>query len=166
MEGKKSKPRALLIFGAPCSGKTTFSERFAHKFELAYFNLDELRSQNRLTRKNILLMVDVLARTKKDLILEGGIDTEKERTEVRNILRAAGYEPTLVWIQTDLATIRLRMKMRYRSISMARKAYDAAVANLEAPTDVEKPVILSGKHTFDTQTRHILAGLATTEQKQ
>ena len=136
MEGKKSRPRALLIFGAPCSGKTTFSERFAHKFELAYFNLDELRSQNRLTRKNILLIIDVLARTKKDLILEGGIDTEKERAEVRNILRAAGYEPTLVWIQTDLATIRLRMKMRYRSISMARKAYDAAVANLEAPTDV------------------------------
>jgi gluconate kinase len=165
MEGKKSKPRALLIFGAPCSGKTTFSERFAHKFELAYFNLDELKTQNRLTRKNILLMVDVLARTKKDLILEGGIDTEKERTEVRNILRAAGYEPTLVWIQTDLATIRLRMKMRHRSISMARKAYDAAVANLEAPTDVEKPIILSGKHTFDTQTKHILSGLATIEQK-
>ena len=165
MEGKKSKPRALLVFGAPCSGKTTFGERFSRKFDLTYFNLDELRLQHRLTRKNILLIIELLARTKKDLVFEGGIGTEKERAEIRNILRAAGYEPTLIWIQTDLATIRLRMKMRYRSVSAAREAYDKAVADLEAPTDIEKPLILSGKHAFDTQTRHVLAGLATTEQK-
>ena len=99
------------------------------------------------------------------MVFEGGIGTEKERAEIRNILRAAGYEPTLIWIQTDLATIRLRMKMRYRSVSAAKEAYDKAVADLEAPTDIEKPLILSGKHTFDTQARHVLAGLATTEQK-
>ncbi len=165
MEGKKSKPRALLVFGAPCSGKTLFSEKFSRKFELAYFNLDDLKAQQRLTRKNILLIVELLARTKKDLIFEGGVGTEKERTEIRNILRAASYEPTLIWIQTDLSTIRLRMKMRHRSISVAREKYDEAVATLEAPTDVEKPLILSGKHTFDTQTKHVLAGLASPEQK-
>ena len=57
MEGKKSKPRAILVFGAPCSGKTTFAEKFARKFDLAYFNFDELREQHRLTRKNILLFI-------------------------------------------------------------------------------------------------------------
>jgi len=31
MEGNKTKPRALLVFGAPCSGKTTFAEKFARK---------------------------------------------------------------------------------------------------------------------------------------
>ena len=165
MEGKKSKPRALLVFGAPCSGKTTFSERFSRRFGLSYFDLDELRVQHRLTRKNILLIVELLAQTKKDLMFEGGIGTEKERAEIRNILRAAGYEPTLIWIQTDLSAIKLRLKMRYRSPSMAREAYDKAVVGLEAPTDVEKPLILSGKHTFETQARHVIAGLATTEQK-
>ena len=43
MEGNKSKPRALLIFGAPCSGKTTFAEKFAEKFGLAYYDLSEIK---------------------------------------------------------------------------------------------------------------------------
>lgn len=164
MEGKKNKPRALLIFGAPCSGKTTFSEKFSKRFDLAYFNFDEICERYRLTRKNVLLFIELLTRTGKNLIFEGGLGTEKERAEVRNVLRAAGYEPTLVWIQTDIATIRLRMKREYKSVSAAREAYDKAVSTLEAPSEVEKPVILSGKHTFDTQARHILAGLADAEQ--
>ena len=45
MEGNKSKPRALLIFGAPCSGKTTFAEKFANKFGLAYYDFDKIQSE-------------------------------------------------------------------------------------------------------------------------
>lgn len=164
MEGKKTRSRALLVFGAPCSGKTTFGKNFSKKFGLAYFDLDEIKEQHRLTYKNILLIVELLTRTGKDIIIEGCLDTEKERAEMRNLLRSAGYDPTLIWIQTDVATIRLRMKSKYRSISMARRSYDAAVSKMEAPTDAEKPLILSGKHTFDTQTRHVLAGLADAEQ--
>ena len=56
--------------------------------------------------------------------------------------------------------------MRHRSVSAARDAYDAAVSALEAPTEVEKPLILSGKHTFDTQARNVVAGLADVETRQ
>lgn len=166
MEGKKSKQRALLVFGAPCSGKTTFSEKFAKKFDLAYFNFDEIREDYRLTRKVTLLIIELLARTGKTLIIEGGLGTEKERAEVRNILRSAGYDPALIWVQTDVATIRLRMKARYKSVSKAREIYDSAVEALEAPSEIEHPIILSGKHTFDTQTRHVLAGLADNEPQK
>lgn len=166
MEGKKSKPRALLIFGAPCSGKTTFAEKFSKKYELAYYNFDELREQYRLTRKNILLIIELLGRTGKTIVMEGCIGTEKDRTEMRNALRAAGYDPSLIWIQTDIATIRMRMKARYKSVAKARDIYDATVEGLEAPTDVEAPIILSGKHTFETQTRHVLSALADADNKK
>ncbi|MBQ2695146.1 ATP-binding protein [Candidatus Saccharibacteria bacterium] len=164
MEGKKNKRRVLLVFGAPCSGKTTFAEKFAKKFDLAYYDFDQLKEKNRLTRKNILLIIELLARTGKTLVIEGGLGSEKERSEVRNILREAGYTPSLVWIQTDLATIRLRLKQRYKSVSKAKDAYDDLMAGLEAPADFEKPIILSGKHTFETQARHVLAGLADAEK--
>lgn len=163
MEGKKSKPRAILVFGAPCSGKTTFAEKFAKKFDLAYYNFDEIREKHRLTKKNVVLFVTLLARTGKTFIIEGCLDTEKDRAEMRNALRTAGYEPSLIWVQTDIATIRLRMKTRYKSVSKARTAYETSIEEMEAPTDVEHPIILSGKHTFETQTRHILAGLADNE---
>ncbi|MBR3169349.1 ATP-binding protein [Candidatus Saccharibacteria bacterium] len=160
MEGNKSKPRALLVFGAPCSGKTTFSEKFAEKFDLALYDFDELKVKYRLTRKNILLIIKLIAHTGKTIIIEGGLSTEKEREEMRNLLRTAGYEPSLIWIQTDVTTIRNRLKNRYKSVAKAKEVYDTEVSSLEAPSEFENPIILSGKHTFETQSKHVLAGLA------
>ena len=160
MEGKKSHPRALLVFGAPCSGKTTFCEKFAQKFNLGYFNLSEIRDEYSLSRDFILILIEQLAKTSHSLVFEGEIATEKERKEIIQILRTAGYSTAIVWIQTDVATIRSRLKMRHHSIQKAKAAYDAAVAELEAPSDLERPIILSGKHTFETQSKHVIAGLA------
>ncbi len=162
MEGNKDKikPRALLIFGAPCSGKTTFAEKFANKFKLTYYNLSAVEKDYGLSFEDLLAVFELVLKTKQSLVLEGCIDSEKERTELRNVLRSHGYDPTLIWVQTDMATIRLRLKMRYKNVTKAKKAYDDAVALLEAPTDVEKPIILSGKHTFETQVRHVVKGLA------
>ena len=161
MEGnRKNKPRAILVFGAPCSGKSTFGEKFAKKFGLAFYDFSKLRDEDKFSRENILVVLDLLSRTGQTLVIEGEIDTEKDRMEMRNILRAHDYEPALIWIQTDTATIRQRLKTRFKSVSKAKDAYDKAVAEMEAPTEAERPIILSGKHTFETQTRHVIAGLA------
>ncbi len=153
-----------MVFGAPCSGKTAFSERFAKKYDLAYYDLDELRDKFHFSRRNILLIVTLIARTGKTMIIDGGVGTEKERDEMRNLFLSSGYDPTLIWVQTDVATIRNRMKLKYHSAAKAKEIYDASVESLEAPSEIEKPIILSGKHTFDTQTRHVLAGLADAEK--
>lgn len=160
MEGNKSKSRALLVFGAPCSGKTTFAEKFANKFGLAFFNIDEIAINGAFSRPNVLLVLEQIAKTRATVVLEGGIGTEKKREEVREVFKNAGYEVTLIWIQTDINTLRTRMKKRYKTVAEAKTAFDDAAAKLEAPTDIEKPIILSGKHTFETQTKHVLAGLA------
>ena len=161
MEGnRRNKPRALLVFGAPCSGKTTFAEKFAKKFGLAYYDFNELMEENGFTREQMLVILDEILKTGQTILIEGEIDNEAQRIEIRNILRARGYEAALVWVQTDVATIRNRMKMKYRSVGRAKDAYDAAVAEMEAPIETERPIILSGKHTFETQTKHVIAGLA------
>ena len=161
MEGnRKNQPRALLVFGAPCSGKTTFAEKFAARFGLAFYDLAKIREENEFSRENILSILELIGRTGQTILIEGGLDTEKDRIEVRNVLREHGYEPSLIWVQTDIATIRKRMKIRFHSVSKAKDAYDEAVTLIEAPTETERPIILSGKHTFETQTRHVLAGLA------
>ena len=163
MEGKKknqARARALLVFGAPGSGKTTFAEKFAEKFGLAYYNLEKITKEGGFTREQILLILAEILKTKQNIIIEGGIDTEKERVEIRNALRNGGYEPALLWIQTDMATLRMRLKSRYRSVAKAKETYEKAVAVIEAPAEAERPIILSGKHTFETQTKHALTGLA------
>ncbi len=161
MEGnKKNKPRALLVFGVPCSGKTTFSEKFANKFSLTYYNLEEIQKEHDLSRKMVLVVLELILKTRQTIVIEGGLGTEKERTEIRNILRNSGYDPALIWVQTDFSTIKMRLKSRYKNVAKAKETYEVAVKDLEAPADFEKPIILSGKHTFETQMKHVLAGLA------
>ena len=161
MEGnRKNKPRALLVFGAPCSGKTTFAEKFANKFSLAFYDYQQIADEGGFSRDTMLEIIKLILRTKQTVLIEGGLDSEKDRSEMRNLLRSNGYEPALIWVQTDVSTIRSRLKSRFRSVSKAKKYFDENVANIEAPTDFEKPIILSGKHTFETQTKHAIAGLA------
>ena len=160
MEGNKTQPRAILVFGAPGSGKTTFAEKFSKKFHAAFFDLGELERENKLDRKTILFLLEQLAKTNVTLVIEGILDTERERTEVRNILRRAGYNPSLIWIQTDVNTIRQRLKLKNRSATKAKQEYENRISRMEAPSEVEAPIVLSGKHTFETQLRHVLTQLA------
>lgn len=160
MEGNKTQPRAILVFGAPGSGKTTFAEKFSKKFHAAFFDLGELEKENKLDRKTSLFLLEQLAKTNVTLVIEGILDTERERTEVRNILRRAGYNASLVWIQTDVNTIRQRLKLKNRSATKAKQEYETRISRMEAPSEVEVPIVLSGKHTFETQLRHVLTQLA------
>ena len=160
MEGNKSKPRALLIFGAPCSGKSTFAEKFGHKFNLAVYDFDQLISEHEFTHDEILIILEQILKTNQTILIEGCLDTEKDRIEMRNLLRDHGYEPTLIWIQTNVSTIRSRLKSRFKSVSKAKDFYEKAIATIEAPNENEHAIILSGKHTFETQAKHVVAGLA------
>ena len=134
MEGKKkhssNSPRAILVFGAPCSGKSTFAKQFANQFNATFYDLDALKREHSLSRLN-------------------------------EILRAAGYAPALVWLQTDVATIKSRLKVRLKSVEEAKTVYESRIKTLEAPSELENPIVLSGKHTYPTQLKQVLTQLQT-----
>ena len=165
MEGKKSQvlsqPRAILVFGAPASGKTTFCEKFSQQFRAPYYNLTEVCEENGFSRDTMLTVLQLIARTGQNIILEGGLDTQADREEIKKLLIDEGYNPSLIWIQTDVNTIKSRLKARLKSVARAKEEYDRKISELEAPDEVsEKPIVLSGKHTFETQLSHTLSQLA------
>lgn len=160
MEGKKIKPRAILVFGAPCSGKTTFAENFAKRFSAPFYNLDEIQDQLKLSKTSLLRFLELLVKTGQNLVIEGGLDTEEQRRRIYLLLKQAGYHHSLVWIQTDTQTIKKRLASSLKSIQKAKDLYDQKINTLEAPTDLESPIVLSGKHTFQTQLAHVLTRLA------
>lgn len=159
MEGKKTQPRAILVFGAPCSGKTTFSKKFSKQFNTPYFDLTAIREKHDFNRETLLDVVALLATTHQNIILEGEMDTEADRAELRNLFRKAGYNPTVIWIQTDISTIKSRLKARLHSVAKAKEEYDTKVSALEPPAEHENPIVLSGKHTFETQIKQVLSQL-------
>ena len=114
----------------------------------------------------MMVILQQILKTRQTIIIEGCLNTEKERIEMRNMLRDHGYEPALIWIQTDVATIRNRLKSKFKSVKKAKEFYEKAVEEMEAPGENEGAIILSGKHTFETQSKHVVAGLADLDMKK
>ena len=159
MDGK-SKPYAILVFGAPMSGKTTFAEQFSARFNAPFLNLSELYIEHKLTRKLTIVLIQQLTKCKQTLILEGGLDTEKQRNEIKDVLTKSGYKPVLIWVQTDLNAIKHRMRHKYKKLEDAKNALAEQYKKIEAPSELEQPLVISGKHTFQTQCKNVLAGLS------
>lgn len=165
MKGK-SKPYAILVFGAPKSGKTAFAEQFSARFNMPFINLSELHDEYHISRKVGLILVSQIAKCKHALIVEGCLDTERQRNEMRDLLTKAGYNPRLIWIQTDLNAIKQRMRKKYSSLDDAKKALNDSYSKIEAPADYENPLVISGKHMFQTQCRNVIRGLSEREKAQ
>jgi len=159
-----NKPHAVLVFGVPMSGKSAFAEHFSEQFRAPHLDLTSLERDHNIPRKSILIIIKEIAKCKQTIVLEGGISTEANRTEVRELLRTAGYATALVWIQTDLMTIKKRMKAKFGDRSKA--VFDKETADLEAPADSEHPIVVSGKHTFESQLRTVLANLSKDDLKR
>lgn len=160
MEGKKTKPRAILVFGAPCSGKTTFAKNFAKRFNIPFYNLEEIRQEIGTNLKHTLQILELITKTQQNLIIEGLLDTEQHRQQIYNLLRKAGYSYALVWIQTDTMTIKKRLTHSLGSIPKAKELYEQKIESMEAPSEIETPIVLSGKHTFKTQLVQVLSRLS------
>ncbi len=161
----KSKPYAVLVFGAPMSGKTTFADQFSARFNAPFLNLSELHDQFGISRKVALNLIAQISKCKQTLVIEGGLDTERQRNEIRRMLSQAGYAPILVWIQTDLNEIKHRMRHRYNKLEEAKIALANSYKKIEAPSDDEDPLVISGKHTFQTQCKNVLNGLSERHKK-
>ena len=162
----KSKPYAILVFGAPLCGKTTFARQFSERFNVPFINLLELREQFKISRKLGLVLVQEIAKCKQNIIVEGALDTERQREEMRSILKRAGYIPILVWVQTDQMAIKHRLRTKFKKPSEAKAFLDNAYKNIEAPSEAEMSLVISGKHTFRTQCSNVLAGLSERNSKK
>lgn len=155
-----SKPYAILVFGAPMSGKSSFAQQFSKRFSAPFLNISELHAESRISRKTAMKLAAEIAKSKQTMIVEGGLDTEKQRNEMKRLFLSAGYLPVLIWVQTDLTAIKHRMRQKYSNLADAKAALESSYSKLEAPADSENAIVISGKHTFQTQCKNVLSGIS------
>jgi gluconate kinase len=153
------KPYAILVFGAPMSGKTTFAKHFSDSINAPFFNFSELQSKHHMSRKLALEIIRNVTKGKAPFIIEGLMDTESDRDEIRNLLTEQGYNPALVWVQTDLNAIKQRMLHAYKTLAEAKAALASSYEHIEAPSESEKVLVISGKHTYQTQCKNVINNL-------
>ena len=161
-------PHMIIMVGIPGSGKTHFASHFAKTFNAPYVNQAELQSLANTddTRATTIAarVLDEILKTQRTLVYEGPTHLRTVRQSLVKKAHQAGYEPLLVWVQTETT----EAKHRFLKAEKGREAevHDRIVARFSRPHPTEKAVVISGKHTYASQVKVVLKHLAHARPEQ
>lgn len=164
------RSHAVIMVGIPGSGKSTFAERFADTFQAPLvsqallekkYNLSEAAAQD--------LQLDILKeflKTNKTVLIDGGFGQRSRRLALHKLLSKAGYQPFIVWVQTDTNEAHARATKAYpKGSGLTNDEFETLFKKFQAPTPAEKPIVISGKHTYATQLKVVLKQLSTATER-
>jgi predicted kinase len=155
-----SKPHVLIMVGIPGSGKSFFAEKFADTFHAPQVSLSAITSvvsDETAALKIADMQFQELLKTKQSIIIDGLAHGRAQRMELTKLAHDADYDTLLVWVQTDPATAKARA---LKDKSQSADEYDKQTKRFAAPLASEKPVVISGKHTYATQAKVVLKKLS------
>lgn len=155
-----SRPHAIMMVGLPGSGKSFFASQFATTFNAPYIDALTLTSYAKdvpAAMKIITNFASQIARTNQTFIYEGDTDSRALRTEFAQFARNHGYQPLIVWVQVDEKTAKDRT---IKAGKMDEDTFYTVCKGFSAPHPSEKPIVVSGKHTYTSQARVVLAHLS------
>ena len=157
-----TSPYLIVLMGIPGAGKTQFAQHFAKMFSAPFVNTRELQSivpgiDDVQAEALSLYLTDQIFRAQKTFIYEGPTYSYDHRVALAKRIKEAGFKPLLVWVQTESVEAKRR--------SLKSREYDSHqfasyVQAFQPPLESEKPVVISGKHTFTTQVKMVLKHLA------
>lgn len=155
-----NRPHALIMVGIPGSGKTTFAKQFAATFSAPHIEASVLASFAKDDTAAVELTTLVLGefmKTGQSIIIDAYTDSRRVRTELAKYCRDSGYSPLFIWTQTDADTARQRC---IRGKQLTQDEFEKQLRAFSAPHPDEKPLVISGKHTYATQAKVVLKRLS------
>jgi predicted kinase len=161
-----SKPHLLIMVGIPGSGKSFFAEKFSEMFHAPYVSYDRImdvgEGNAEQAARYMTYLLHELIKTGQTLVVDGLADTRAQRAELKHLAHVAGYKPLFIWVQTDVATAKARALKTStdKGRGMTPHEYDQVAGYFMPLSAMEKPVVISGKHTYATQARIVLKNLA------
>jgi len=162
-----SQPHVIIMTGIPGSGKSFFAEKFADTFHAPYISqakVAQLASIEEAHATQVALyQLQELFKTKQSIVFDGASETRAERAELTRLAKKAGYETLFVWVQTDTATAKGRSTKELKgktSPTLSSDEFDRRVKRFTPPNAIEKPMVVSGKHTYASQAKVVLKKLS------
>jgi hypothetical protein len=154
-----ARPRAIMMVGIPGSGKSFFAAQFAELFQAPYIDslaLEALAQDSAAAGTLISLVMGEVSKCGQTFVFEGNSDSRARRTEFFKWARSKGFQPLLIWVQTDKAT---SLSRTLKGGSLDRTEFADYVRDFSPPHPDERAIVVSGKHTFKSQLKVVLAHL-------
>jgi predicted kinase len=154
------------MVGIPGSGKSLFAEKFSEMFHAPYVSYDKImvlgEGNEESAAKYMTYLLHELIKTNYTIVVDGLADTRTQRAELKHLAHTAGYRPLFIWVQTDIATAKARAlkTSKDKGHHLTPDEYDQLAGYFVPLTATEKPIVISGKHTYATQAKVVLKHLA------
>lgn len=161
-----SKPHVIVTVGIPGSGKSFFAEHFAATFKAPLISIDRVNKelfgtkersneQTAISNKITNYLLDEVLKTGRTIMLDVQTDLRSERAAIAKKARDYDYDTLLIWVQTESITA----KNRATKYGMTTDQFESKLKRFSAPHIIEKPIVISGKHTYNSQMKIVLKHL-------
>ena len=164
-----TKPLLVTLYGFPGAGKTHFSRQLSEHISSAHLNGDRIRAElfeNPRYDKHENDIINHLMQYMAEEFLKAGVSVvydyntmrASQRRELREVVRRTKAQPMLIWLQIDADSAFARLNSRDRrkaddkyAMAYDKKSFADTIAQMQNPQITENYIVISGKHTFNTQ---------------
>lgn len=162
-------PTLIMLYGYPGAGKTYFARQLCEDIQAAHIQGDRIRSElfeeprydaqeNEIISHLMNYMTEEFLAAGISVVYDANAMRLNQRRELRDLARKVKAQSLLIWFQIDPESSYARVARRdHRKTddrytpSMDRRTFDALASMMQNPVTTEDYVVLSGKHTYQTQ---------------
>lgn len=163
-----TKPLLILLYGYPGSGKSFFARQLAENFQAAHLHSERIRGElferphyDKEEDDVIAQLMDYMTgeflNAGLSVIYDGPSLRANQRRTLRDMARRHHAQPVLIWLQIDTESAYNRTQGRDRRRAddkyagpNDRATFERIAGGMQNPQN-EDYIVVSGKHTFDTQ---------------
>ncbi|MFT4532400.1 MAG: putative kinase [Candidatus Saccharimonadales bacterium] len=172
-----SKPILILLYGFPGAGKTYFARNLSDIVQCAHVHSDRIRhelfeeprfddQENGIVKHLMDYMTSEFLAAGVSVVYDTNMMRKGERHRMREMARKSGVQTLLVWFQVDAESSFKRINQRDRrksddkfAVEYDQEDFRRYASRMQQPTVNEDYVVVSGKHTFNSQKSSFLKRL-------
>lgn len=163
------QPLLILLYGFPGAGKTHFARQFCDHIQAAHVQGDRIRGElfeqprydkpeNDVVTQLMDYMTGEFLNAGISVVYDANAMRLSQRHRLRELARSHRAKPFLIWFQMDTeSAFQRNAKRDHRraddkyAAGFDRQTFGSLIAHMQNPVPAEDYVVVSGKHTFNTQ---------------